>query len=477
MMSWFNLELDEVKEKLAVDLENGLSVKEIEERRQTYGLNVLPEKAPLSLAALFRAQIIEPLVLILIVAAIISGVLGEIGDTFLILVIVLLNAILGVLQERKAEKAIKALKEMTKVYVKVKREGLITEIPAENLVPGDLIFLEAGDAVPADARLLKAVSLKVSEAALTGEAVGVDKHVEVISDESVLVAERKNMVFMGTIVTSGRGEAVVTTTGLNTELGKIAQLLTTAPKEETPLQVELAKLGKSLGFVALVIVWVVFLLGVLKGEAIFEMFMIAVALAVAASPEGLPAVVTIVLALGVTRMSKQKAVIRKLPAVETLGAATYICSDKTGTLTQNEMTVTQLYAANQIYEVTGVGYAPEGTIVPAGATAAATANVMDSPVLQRLLEIGTLCNDASLQKNEDGTYQMIGDPTEGAMLTVAAKVGITPAGLTEDRTLQGEMPFDSDRKMMTVFYHGMDSDLLALTKVHRILFYPAVSPK
>lgn len=442
MMSWFNLELDEVKEKLAVDLENGLSVKEIEERRQTYGLNVLPEKAPLSLAALFRAQIIEPLVLILIVAAIISGVLGEIGDTFLILVIVLLNAILGVLQERKAEKAIKALKEMTKVYVKVKREGLITEIPAENLVPGDLIFLEAGDAVPADARLLKAVSLKVSEAALTGEAVGVDKHVEVISDESVLVAERKNMVFMGTIVTSGRGEAVVTTTGLNTELGKIAQLLTTAPKEETPLQVELAKLGKSLGFVALVIVLVVFLLGVLKGEAIFEMFMIAVALAVAAIPEGLPAVVTIVLALGVTRMSKQKAVIRKLPAVETLGAATYICSDKTGTLTQNEMTVSSLYFPDELITVS------QGEQVLAE----------QKEGLLLLLLGGLLNNDAYL--TEDG---IIGDPTEGALVAVAAKAGLHKREVEKAYLRLHEIPFDSARKMMTTFWEK-DNEYYSFTK-------------
>ena len=456
---WFSLEVNQVVQELNISLTEGLTAREVNNRLQTYGSNALREAPPRSLFALFMDQIMEPLVLILIVAAIISGALGEIGDTILILIIVILNAVLGVFQEHKAEQALKALKAMTKVYVKVIREGIVTQVAAENLVPGDVVFLEAGDSVPADARLLEVASLRVNEAAMTGESVPVEKNLEVITAEDVPVGDRKNMVFMGTAVTGGRAKAVITATGMKTELGKIAQMLQEAPQEQTPLQRQLAKLGKTLGLAALAIVIVVFLTGLWRGEELFTMFMTAIALAVAAIPEGLPAVVTIVLALGVTRMSRRQAVIRKLPAVETLGVATYICSDKTGTLTKNEMTVTGLYIYDCLFKVTGSGYQPKGEFYTQEGS---KITPLDEENLRLLLLGGALNCDARLEQNGAG-YRIIGDPTEGALVVAAGKAGLEKDELECKYPRLQEIPFDSSRKMMTTFQQ-MEGELYALTK-------------
>ncbi|MDD4665701.1 MAG: cation-translocating P-type ATPase [Clostridia bacterium] len=457
--NWFSLQVEHVVQELNSNLAEGLTEEQVNNRLQTYGSNALREAPPRSLFALFMDQIMEPLVLILIIAAIISGILGEMGDTILIMIIVVLNAVLGVFQEHKAEQALKALKAMTKVYVKVMREGKVTQVAAENLVPGDVVLLEAGDSVPADARLLESASLRVNEAAMTGESVPVEKHLEVITAEDVPLGDRKNMVFMGTAVTGGRAKAVITATGMQTELGKIAQMLQEAPPEQTPLQRQLAKLGKTLGLGALVIVVLVFLTGLWRGEELFAMFMTAIALAVAAIPEGLPAVVTIVLALGVTRMSQRQAVIRKLPAVETLGVATYICSDKTGTLTKNEMTVTSLYLYDRLFQVTGSGYQPEGEFYTQEGSKIAP---LEEKNLRLLLLGGVLNSDACLEQNDSG-YRIIGDPTEGALVVVAAKAGLEKDKLERKHLRLQEIPFDSGRKMMTTFQQ-IEGELYALTK-------------
>jgi len=456
---WFSFEVKEVAQELNSNLKVGLSTEEVNDRLQTYGYNTLKEAPPRRLFSMFIDQILEPLVLILLIAAIISGIVGEIADTILILVIVILNAALGVFQENKAEQALQALKAMTKVFVKVIRDGKATQIPADNLVPGDVVLLEAGDSVPADARLIEAASLRVNEAAMTGESVPVEKHLEVITAEDVPLGDRKNMVLAGTTVTGGRAKAMITGTGMNTELGKIAQMLQEAPKEQTPLQQQLAKLGKTLGLIALAIVIIVFITGIVRGEEIFTMFMTAIALAVAAIPEGLPAVVTIVLALGVTRMSHRNAVIRKLPAVETLGVATYICSDKTGTLTKNEMTAIGLYVYDQMLQVTGGGYIPEGEFYTAEGSKIAP---LTNKTLQLLLMGGVLNTDARLEQNE-GIYRIIGDPTEGALVVVGAKTGLLKDDLERTYPRLEEIPFDSARKMMTTF-HKIEGEIYSLTK-------------
>ena len=456
---WFSFEVKEVVQELNSNLEVGLSTEEVNDRLGTYGHNTLKEAPPRSLFSMFIDQILEPLVLILLIAAIISGIVGEMADTILILVIVVLNATLGVFQENKAEQALQALKAMTKVYVKVIRDGKVTQAAAENLVPGDVVLLEAGDSVPADARLIEAASLRVNEAAMTGESVPVEKQLDVITAEDVPLGDRKNMVLAGTAVTGGRAKAVVTGTGMNTELGKIAQMLQEAPKEQTPLQRQLAKLGKTLGLIALAIVIIVFITGIIRGEEVFDMFMTAIALAVAAIPEGLPAVVTIVLAIGVTRMSHRNAVIRKLPAVETLGVATYICSDKTGTLTKNEMTAIGLYVYDQMLQVTGSGYIPEGEFYSAEGS---KITPLDNKTLRLLLIGGVLNTDARLEQNK-GIYRIIGDPTEGALVVVGAKTGLLKDDLEKTYPRLEEIPFDSARKMMTTF-HKIEGELCSLTK-------------
>ena len=325
---------------------------------------------------------------------------------------------LGVVQELKAEKALSALEELTAPLAKVHREGQTREVAAKELVPGDLILLEAGDFVPADARLVTADSLQVNESALTGESVPVAKEAEFTAAEDLPLGDQKNMVFKGTIVTFGRGRALVTGTGMDTELGRIAGLLQTGPEEKTPLQKRLDSFGKQIGLLAIGVCLFIFLVGILRGNRFYEMFLVAVSLAVAAIPEGLPAIITIVLALGVQRMAGQKAIIRRLPAVETLGSATVICSDKTGTLTQNAMTVRRIVTGTADYAVTGEGLKAEGEF----RRGEAPVTVEEQPLLELILKIGALCNDAEFLPEE---AQIIGDPTEGALVVAAAKAGMT----------------------------------------------------
>ncbi|MGI6712887.1 MAG: cation-translocating P-type ATPase [Bacillota bacterium] len=457
---WYSLNTNQVAKELNSNVELGLDIEETRIRLETYGPNTLNEPPSRSILAMFISQLKEVLVLILIIAAIVSSALGEWADAIVIMIIVILNAALGVFQENKAEQALKALKDMTKNFVKVIREGQINQIEADKLVPGDVVLLEAGDSIPADGRLIEAVSLMINESALTGESVPGEKDVSIISEEDVPVGDQKNMVFMGTNVTGGRGKFVVTGTGMKTEIGRIAQMLQETPPEPTPLQRQLADFGKTLGIAAGIIVAVVFLTGAIKGENLAEMFIISIALAVAAIPEGLPSVVTIVLALGVTRMSKRNAVIRKLPAVETLGVATYICTDKTGTLTKNEMTVTKLYINNGLINATGTGYQPEGEFF-------GEKGEKVNPVVDRNLELlllgGALNSDAQLKISSEKGYQIIGDPTEGALVVVAAKAGLKKEEVDKEYPRLGEIPFDSDRKMMSTF-HRKNGIIYSFTK-------------
>ncbi len=456
---WYGMDLGKVGEVLDTDPHQGLSLEEAEKRLSEYGPNALKEPPARSILSMFIDQMKEVLVLILIVAAVISGLVGEWADSAVIMIIVVLNAVLGVYQEHKAEEALKALQKMTKPTAKVIRGGVISEVNVESLVPGDVVLLEAGDSLPADIRLTESVSMHANEAALTGESVPVEKDTAQIDQDEVGVGDRKNMGFMGTTITTGRGRGVVVATGMDTELGKIAELIQATPPETTPLQRRLGELGKIMGIMAGVIVVVVFITGLLRGEELLGMFMIAISLAVAAVPEGLPAVVTIVLALGVTRMSRRSAVVRRLPAVETLGTVTVICSDKTGTLTKNEMTVTHIYSNGQNYAVTGVGYEPDGhfkddlgeAVVP-----------LSNKNLMFMLMGGLLCSDAELQK-ANGTWRVIGDPTEGALVVAAAKTGLRKAELEKESPRLAEIPFDSGRKMMTTFYK-IDDKIYSFTK-------------
>jgi Ca2+-transporting ATPase len=442
------MESREVEQELKTDLVRGLSAAEAEKRLQEYGPNALREPPRRSVLAMFFEQLKDVLVLILIAAALISCALGEWADSLVILIIVVLNACLGVYQEHKAEEALQALKKMTRPIAKVFRDGEISQIHLESLVPGDIVLLDAGDSLPADVRLTETASLQTNESALTGESVPVEKSSLVMDQEDATVGDRKNMAFMGTVITSGRGRGLVVSTGMNTQLGKIAQMIQETPQETTPLQRRLGELGKILGVGAAVIVAVVFISGLLRGAETLEMFMISISLAVAAVPEGLPAVVTIVLAMGVTRMSRRRAVIRRLPAVETLGTVNVICSDKTGTLTKNEMTVTHIYTGGEMFNITGIGYKPDGVFTDSGGEKILP---LTDNNLQLMLMGGLLGSDALLAEKEHG-WEVVGDPTEGALVVAAAKSGLRKADLEQEYPRLAEIPFDSGRKMMTTFY-------------------------
>ncbi|MGD8399569.1 MAG: cation-translocating P-type ATPase [Bacillota bacterium] len=449
---WYQREIAAITRELASNLTTGLDKAAVSAKREQYGPNELTEKAGRSLGAMFFDQFKEFLIILLFIAALISGFLGEWLDSIVILIIVALNAFLGVIQEYKAEQSLAALKKLSAPLAKVIRDRQVRQIPARDLVPGDLFILESGDYVPVDGRLFEAANLKVEESALTGESVPVEKTVTVYSEELPL-ADRKNTVYMGTIVTYGRGKGIVTGTGMRTEIGQIAALIQNVAPETTPLQEKLEEFGKYLGVLALGVCAVIFVMGWLRGEKLMTMFLTAVSLAVAAIPEGLPAIVTIVLALGVQRLARQRAIIRKLPAVETLGAATVICSDKTGTLTQNQMTVRRVYAAGKFYEVTGQGYQPVGEFLVDGLSVP----VAEQGALRLTLLAGALCNDANIIsetiENRE-VWKIVGDPTEGALVVVAAKVGLEQARLSESYPRVLEIPFDSGRKLMTTIHQG-----------------------
>lgn len=397
MTDWYKLERNAVLRHLHSRVD-GLTEQEVAERLQRYGPNQLEERRLRSPLAVLAGQFTEIMVLVLLAAAIISFFVGETSDGVMIMIIVVLNAILGFTQEYRAERAMAALKRMSVPSVKVRRGGQVREIDATQLVPGDVILLEAGSRVPADARTLESVNLRCEEAALTGESVPVDKIVQPVAGESVPLGDRRNMVFAGTTVSYGRGSAVVVATGMQTELGNIADLLQTITEEKTPLQKRMAELGKWLAIGALLICGVVFGVGVWRGGDLTEMFLVAVSLAVAAVPEGLPAVVTIALALGAQRMVQRNALVRKLPAVETLGSVTTICSDKTGTLTENRMTVTILDVAGQPLELVQQLRTAGPFIRPDEAPLG-----RPEPSFALLLAGGALCNDATLEPDEDGS--------------------------------------------------------------------------
>ena len=469
--TWYTYSPDALAAALRTGLAGGLSDQEAKQRLQREGLNELPEAQSPSLLRLFLSQFTSVIIWVLIGAAIVSGLLEDWLDAAAILAIVLLNGVLGFVQEFRAERSLAALRIMSVATARVFRDGVLRSIPARELVSGDLIHLEAGDRIPADARLIYTTNFQTQEASLTGESTPVQKHAGVMAGTDVSLAERTNMAFMGTVAVSGKARALVVTTAVRTELGRVAAMIqkaTEAERAETPLQRRLEQFGYTLLWLALGVVTVVFVLGYLRGEPAVLMLLTAVSLAVAAVPEGLPAVVTITLALGVTRMVKRHALIRKLPAVETLGSATVICSDKTGTLTKNEMTVTRLFAGDRVFEVTGEGYEPVGQISEVsgvrGEVISPDALPLTlhpsplSPALRELLTAAVLCNGATLRE-ENGTWQVIGDPTEGALLVAAAKAELTIERLDSTYCFLGEVPFDPERKMMTIVRQTPDGSV------------------
>lgn len=440
---------DQVVISLESNLKTGLQTSQIEDKLVKYGENRLKEKKGRTTFQMILEQFKDFMVIVLIAASILSIAVREIADGIVILGIVILNAILGVTQENKASNALKALKEMAAPKAKVIRNGELQSIDSPNLVPGDLIILEAGDYVPADVRLIESVNLKVDESALTGESVATEKDATEIFDEAAVLADRNNCAYMSTIVTYGRGQALVFATGMDTEIGKIASMLNEADEGTTPLQKKLAEFGKLLGIICIIVCAIIFGLGLLRQQPLLEVFMTAVSLAVAAIPEGLPAVVTVVLAMGMQRMIKRHAIMKRLSAVETLGSTTVICTDKTGTLTQNKMTVLNIYDGTSQWDVTGTGYTFDGEIKN---------NDKKIENIDQLLKAAVLCNDSQVSENA-----VIGDPTEGALIVLGAKGGYLKEALNAKYPRLKEFPFDSDRKMMSTL-HEIEGSHLMFTK-------------
>ncbi|HEU5138481.1 MAG TPA: calcium-translocating P-type ATPase, SERCA-type [Bacillales bacterium] len=458
-MRWYEHSAETIENLAKTDLNAGLTDKEAEARLAENGANELDEQERPSALLVFLEQFKDFMVVVLLAATLISGLLGEYIDAITIMLIVLINGILGFVQERKAEKSLEALKELSAPQMTVLRDGVWRRIPAKEVVFGDVVRFESGDRIGADVRLVRSSELSVEESALTGESVAVDKRVEAIVGDDMAVGDQENMTFMGTMVARGSGVGVVVGTGMETEMGKIADLLQREDTLMTPLQRRLEQLGRilitaSLGLTALVVV-----IGVLQGQDIYKMFLAGVSLAVAAIPEGLPAIVTVALALGVQRMIKKRALVRRLPSVETLGCATVICSDKTGTLTQNQMTVTRLWSGGKTWEVTGSGYDPTGEFYEKRRKI----DVDDRKSLKQLLTFGMLCNNAEITKRKK-EYMVNGDPTEGALAAAAIKAGLTKEALARDFRVVREFPFDSARKMMTVIIEANNGERFAVTK-------------
>ncbi|MCU0457243.1 MAG: calcium-translocating P-type ATPase, PMCA-type [Bacteroidales bacterium] len=437
MVNFYNREADDVISGFKTSAAEGLSQDEAAKRLGEYGYNQLTSKKKRTFLQMFIAQFKSFMIIVLLIAAIISGVVGVyegegLLDTFVILGILIINALIGAIQERKAESSLEALKNLAAPVTKVLRNGSVSEIHTRELVPGDIVILETGDIIPADLRLIEAVNLKIQESSLTGESVPVEKNTKPLNGEEIALGDRVNMAFSTGMVTYGRGRGVVIGTGMNTEVGKIADMLQHAGETETPMSRRLGQLGKALGTAALIICAVIFLVGILYGNSILDMFMTAVSLAVAAIPEGLPAVSTIVLAIGVQRMVKRNAIIRTLPSVETLGSATVICSDKTGTLTQNKMTVVEAYVNHKRDQINRT----------------APASVLNAEEM-RLLSISVLCADARIKKNGDGKVSFTGDPTETALLDFGVLYNLYKDETEKDFPRVAEIPFDSERKRMT----------------------------
>ena len=438
---WHTLSADEIRKKINTDMYKGLTDKEVIKLRKKYGYNKLDEKKKESIFIKFISQFKDFMIIILLIAALVSAIVSyfegtkEYTDSIIIVVIVVINALIGVIQESKAEKSLEALKKLSSPTSRVLRNGKTITIDSTLLVPGDIIELEAGNFVPADCRLISSYNLKIEESALTGETVPVTKDAKVILPSNVALGDMINMAFSTTIVTNGHAQAIVTETGMNTKVGKIAKMIITDEAPQTPLQKKLAGIGKSLGIICLIICLTIFIIGLFKGISISEMFMTSVGLAVAAIPEGLPAVVTIMLSIGVTKMSKNNAIIRKLPAVETLGSSSIICSDKTGTLTQNKMKVTKI--CNYKEDIT---------------------NDIHSQNFNFILELGSMCNDCKINGKT-----VIGEPTESAIVNAGLKYGKNKNTLYEQMRRVNEIPFDSERKMMTTI-HKIGSKYRIITK-------------
>ena len=481
--TWYTLTAAEAAAALDTDLQKGLTAEQVRTRQAQFGPNELQEAPRRGFWRMLLDQFNQFLVLILIVAAIVSALIGwsefnrtgnttEFVDAIAIMAIVILNAILGVVQEGRAEEALAALKKMSAPNARVLRDGYTQTVPSRELVPGDVVILETGNYIPGDVRLIESANLRIEEASLTGESVAVGKDAQDVLPAETVLGDQHNMAFMSTVVTYGRGQGLVVATGMSTEIGKIAEMIQAYEEEPTPLQVKLDQLGRTLGTITLVICALVGIIGVVRdtqlgvlfsqGFATYfglaettpklvEMFMVAVSLAIAAVPEGLPAVVTIALAIGMQEMARRHALIRKLPAVETLGSATAICSDKTGTLTQNEMTAVQMYVDRSLLTITGEGYKPQGEFQDSGQIV----GLGGYPGMRLLLRAGLLCNDAHLEQiSENGSVQwrIAGDPTEGAFVVAAAKAGYEKDKLGQEYPRVAEIPFDSERKRMTTFH-------------------------
>ncbi len=445
MENWYRKTAKEVEEYLQTNMENGLTDIEVKKRQEENGFNELKQEKKKSLFIKFLEQFKDFMIIVLIIAAIVSGIIGiaqgeGITDTIIILIVVIANAIIGVAQEAKAEKSLEALQKLSGHDAKVVRDGNIKSVPSRELVEGDIVVLDTGDFVPADLRIFEAVNLKSQESSLTGESVPVEKQASEINKEEVPIGDRANMLFSSSLVTYGRGKGIVVETGMNTEVGKIAEMLTDTEEQETPLQKKLNSLGKTLGIVALVICVIIFIIGMVQGREIISMFMTAVSLAVAAIPEGLAAVSTIVLAIGVQKMVKRNAIVKRLPAVETLGSSSVICSDKTGTLTQNKMTVQKVFVNHTVYDV---GNLDENSDF--------MKYNKENQEVQLLVYNGMLCNDTKIA--DDGT--LTGDPTETALVDIAFKMGFTK-NVYEEMPRIDEIPFDSERKLMTTVHKRGD---------------------
>jgi len=460
LKEWYKQSKEEVFSSLETDPHLGLTKDEVSLRLEKYGTNELREEKKKSFFSKVIAQFSDFLILILIGAAVVSIAVGETKDAIVILAIVVVNALLGIYQEGKAEKALDALKKMASPNAKVIRDGHIEIVPASTLVPGDIVSLDAGDIIPADLRLVESSNLKIEEASLTGESVPVEKTDSIDFEDEISLGDRVNMAYMSTSISYGRGKGVVVETGHGTEIGKIATLIQSYENDVTPLQKQLNRLGKFLGLTTIVVCIAVFIMGLLQDRGVLEMFMVAISLAVAAIPEGLPAIVTIVLSIGMSKMVKRNAIVKKLLAVETLGSTTVICSDKTGTLTQNEMTVVKVFTDGKVVDVTGTGYEPVGEFKLDGKNI----DLIGINNLETLLSIASLANDADLEKTSEG-YKIIGDPTEGALITLAGKGRINKKEINEKYPRIDEIPFDSDRKMMTTFHKNfIPNKIISFTK-------------
>ncbi|UAC49341.1 calcium-translocating P-type ATPase, SERCA-type [Bacillus aquiflavi] len=459
-MKFHQMNKDQIEKILKTNAQTGLSEQEVKKRIQQYGFNELEEGEKQSTLLIFFSQFKDFMVLVLLAATLVSGLLGEYIDAIAIIAIVLINGLLGFFQERKAEKSLQALKELSAPQVQVLRNDQWVKTPSKEVVVGDVIKFSNGDRIGADVRLIEVNSLEIEESALTGESLPVQKSCRDLNESELQLGDMENLAFKGTMVTRGSGKGIVIATGMKTAMGQIADLLQKAETMITPLQRRLEQLGKILITVALLLTVLVVVIGVFRGHDIYTMFLAGVSLAVAAIPEGLPAIVTVALSLGVQRMIKQKSIVRKLPAVETLGCASVICSDKTGTMTQNKMTVTHLWSGGETWTVDGIGYEPKGKFYNAKHQ---LIHPEREKVLQQLLTFGMLCNHAEIFK-KNNKFTIDGDPTEGALLVAAMKAGYTRKSVLKQFSIIREFPFDSTRKMMTVIVKDQSGRQFIVTK-------------